>query len=144
MITGPVAKQRFRDAILKAISEAVRKRKGKLEAAAEEIGVSRQALQQYAEGSVPGGEVLLTAFVQWGLVVRIEDPDASPGEPRWWECGLARKDKASMQKPPEPVQLPLFQAIDDLEDQHVDVKILRKSSAKIELGVDIAFPKRLL
>jgi len=144
MITAPEARQKFREAIKKAFAQIVDKRKGQLETAASEIGKHRQSLEQYANGTVPRADVLLMAFIRWGLVIRIEDEAAGPGEPNRWECSMSRKSKVAPPRRPEPVQLPLFKAIDDLEDRHVDVRILRKGPAKIELGVEIGFPKPVL
>lgn len=144
MITGSDARQKFKDAVKRAFADVVNNRKGELEAAGREIGSSRQALQQYADGGIPGADVLLTAFIIWEMVIRIEDPTAGPGETRWWECSMAQKQRRAQAPRREPEQLPLFQAIDDLEEQNLELKILRKGPTKIELGLEIAFPKRAL
>jgi hypothetical protein len=144
MITGSEARDKFRRAIQDAFAEVVRSRKGELETAGLEIGSSRQALQQYADGSVPGGDVLLAAFVIWNMAIRIEDHNAGPGETKSWECSTAHKQHRTQAARRQPEQLPLFQAIGDLEEQNMDLKILRKGPTKIELGLEIVFPKRAL
>jgi len=144
MITGSDARLKFKEAVKKAFAEVVSNRKGELEAAGREIGSSRQALQQYADGAVPGADVLLAAFIIWEMMIRIEDPDAGPGETRLWECSVTQKQRRMQAARRQPEQLPLFQAIDDLEEQNLELKILRKGPNKIELGLEIAFPKRAL
>lgn len=144
MITGPDARLKFKQAVKKAFADVVNNRKGELEVAGREIGSSRQALQQYADGAIPGADVLLAAFIVWEMVIRIEDPDAAPGETRLWECSVTQKQRRVQAARRRPEQLPLFQAIDDLEEQNLELKILRKGPNKIELGLEIAFPKRAL
>jgi hypothetical protein len=144
MITGPDARLKFKQAVKKAFADVVNNRKGELEVAGREIGSSRQALQQYADGAIPGADVLLAAFIVWEMVIRIEDPDAAPGETRLWECSVTQKQRRVQAARRQPEQLPLFQAIDDLEEQNLELKILRKGPNKIELGLEIAFPKRAL
>ena len=46
------------------------------------------------------------------------------------------------QKPrPKPVQMSLFEALDDLRDDNLEVKILKKGVGRIELGLEIGFKK---
>ena len=56
---------------------------------------------------------------------------------------MTRKSKLKRERP-QSAQLPLFKAIDELEPENLDVRILRKWPQKIELGVNIAFPKGIL
>jgi len=144
MINGPDAREKFRRSIKEAFAEVVRKRKGNLEAAAAEIGISRQSLEQYAVGRVPAADVLMAVFIIWEMVIRIEDPNARPGETKLWECSTTQKQRRAPAPSRAPEQLPLFQAIDDLKEQNLELKILRKGPHKIELGLEIAFPKRAL
>jgi len=144
MISGLDAREKFRRSIKEAFAEVVTKQKGNLEAAATEIGISRQSLEQYAVGRVPAADVLLAAFVIWETVIRIEDPNARPGETKLWECAITQRQRRAQSSRRAPEQLPLFQAIDDLEEQNLELKILRKGPHKIELGLEIAFPKRAL
>lgn len=137
------AKAAFGSAIRSVFQEIVRKNKGKLAQKAAEIGVERQQLEQYAGGTLPRGHVLLTAFIKWGIRVRIEDPNASESDPRWWECGMSAKDRARAISRPLPVQLSLFKAIEELGDKDMDVKILRKEPGRIQLAVDILFKEKI-
>ena len=57
------AKLAFARAIQAAFKEIVRKNKGKLAQKAAEIGVERQQLEQYASGTVPRSDVILTAMI---------------------------------------------------------------------------------
>ena len=143
MLTGGDARSRFQAAIKAAFAKEIKKREGHLAAAAEDLGVARQMVEQYAAGSMPKGDVLLTAFIKWSMVIRIENPDAASDEPRFWECSMTRKDRPK-QKRPESAQLSLFKAIYELEPQSLEVRILRKGPQKIELAVDIAFPNGIL
>lgn len=143
-MTGKEAREKFRDAIRDAFAKVVRERKGQLESAAAEIGSTRQALEQYAAGSNAGGDVVLMALVRWNLRIGIEDEGSALEEKRHWECGaLSGRSRKSETQRPVQLTLPLFQAIEDLGEQNLDVRILRKGAGKIELGVDIVFPKRL-
>jgi hypothetical protein len=144
MMTGKQAREKFRKAIQEAFAAVVHARRGHLEAAAAEIGITRQSLEQYAEGSNAGGDVVLMALVRWNLPIRIEDDKSGPGEKRYWECGaLQAPVRKSESRRPIQLSLPLYQAIEDLADQNLDVKILKRDPGRIELGVAIAFPKRL-
>jgi hypothetical protein len=144
MMTGKEAREKFRQAIRDAFAKVVQERRGQLEDAAAEIGSTRQALEQYAAGSNAGGDVVLMALVRWNLRIGIEDEIGSSEERRSWECGALRaKPRKTETRQPIQIPLPLFQAIEDLGEQNLDVRILRKGPGKIELGVEIAFPKRL-
>jgi hypothetical protein len=143
MLKGKDARSRFQAAIKAEFAKQIKKREGHFAEAGEDLGVSRHMVELYAAGSVPRGDVLLTAFIKWSMVIRIENPDAASDEPRFWECSMTRKDKPK-QKRPESAQLSLFKAIDELEPQNLEVRILRKGPQKIELAVDIAFPNGIL
>jgi hypothetical protein len=143
MLNGKDARSRFQAAIKAAFAKEIKKREGHLAEAAADLGVARQMVEQYAAGSMPKGDVLLTAFIKWSMVIRIENSAAPADEPHFWECSMTRKDKHK-QRRPESTQLPLFKAIDELEVQNLDVRILRKGPQKIELAVDIAFPSGIL
>lgn len=144
MLTGPEARQNFRQAVKDAFTEVIRKRRGDLERAGLEIGSSRQALQQYADGGVPGADVLLTALLMWQMVVQINDPSARAGETKGWECSIKTRLSPVKAARTQPMQLPLFQAIDDLGEQDLELKIVRKGTRSIELGLEISFPKRAM
>jgi hypothetical protein len=144
MMTGKEAREKFRETIRDAFARVVRERKGQLESAAAEIGCTRQALEQYAAGSNAGGDVVLMALVRWNLRIGIEDKSGAPEEKRRWDCGALRsKPRKTETQQPIQLKLPLFQAIEDLGEQNLDVRILKKEAGKIELGVEITFPRRL-
>jgi len=83
-------------------------------------------------------------MVCWNLKITLEDKDARDGERRSWECGLL-PDRSSRLAAKSPVQLelPLYQAIKDLDEQNLEVKILKRDAGRIELGLEIAFRQRL-
>jgi hypothetical protein len=141
-MTGAETRAECRKQIKAFFEQVVKERAGSLKIAGAELGVSRQAMEQYADGSIPGADVLLAAFVQWGIPVRIEDPASSSSTRPWWECGMIRKSADRAKPTRQPEQLPLFRAIDDLDEQSVDVRILRKGPSRIELGVEIAFIRK--
>jgi ribosome-binding protein aMBF1 (putative translation factor) len=62
--------EEFQEKVAKVIAEKfrvlvrnARKRRGALTELAAQIGVKRTMLDQYAEGSVPGADILFTAFL---------------------------------------------------------------------------------
>jgi hypothetical protein len=56
---------------------------------------------------------------------------------------MSSKDRARPASRPVPVQLPLFKAIEELGDNDMDVKILRKEPGRIQLAVDILFKDKI-
>ena len=138
-MTPQQAKARFCTAIQKEFRKVVVRNRGHLEQKASEIGVRRQQLEQYASGTVPRSEVLLTAFIKWGFVIRIDDPNAEADDPNWWECRMRGKDSKKAKSKPGPVQLPLFKAIESLKSDDMDVKVIRREPGRIVLGLDILF-----
>jgi hypothetical protein len=102
--------------------------------AAKQVGVSREAFRGYLkeEPAIPSADVLLAACDRWDLTIQYAGRDfrvAQPGPP---------SDRRA-----QPVQLTLFDAIHELVDESVDVKIRRKSAGKatgrIELMLGISF-----
>lgn len=133
----------IQEKIAKAISERfrelvrnARKRRGALTELAAQLGVERPALDQYAVGSVPGADVLLTAFLKWDWIVRIENPGATPA---WCEFSMIGLDKESQKFKRQPVQLSLFDALTEL-DEHLNV--LKKSVAKAESEIERSLGRR--
>ena len=130
---------KIREAIRSKFSELVKNVKsgpGSLAAIAAQIGVRRQALDQYAEGSVPQGDVLLAAFLYWDWVIRIDDKG---GKPSWCEFSISGIDGGVQQRKREPIQLSLFDALTDL-NQNIDN--VKKSVGRVEAEIDLAFGKR--
>jgi transcriptional regulator with XRE-family HTH domain len=115
------------------IVTSVKRGDGTLADAARQIGVTRQALSQYAQNSVPQSDVLLMALLKWGWTVRIENDG---GEPEWFEFSLSGLAGGLMPKRPEPVQLSLFDALEDLDR---NLATLRKSVGRVEAEVQKAF-----
>jgi len=109
---------------------------GSLSGVAAQIGVTRQALSQYAEGSVPQGDVLLAAFLKWDWFVRIEDKG---GAPAWCEFSVSDVDGGVQHRKREPIQLSLFDALTGLDQ---DLETMKKSVGRVELEIERAFGKR--
>jgi transcriptional regulator with XRE-family HTH domain len=109
---------------------------GTLSDVAAQIGVTRQALSQYAQGSAPQADVLLAAFLKWDWSVRIENKG---GTPLWCEFSISDVDGGVQRRKPEPIQLSLFDALTGLDQ---DLETMRKSVGRVELEIERAFGKR--
>lgn len=97
--------------------------------AARILNVSRQTVHRYITGQViPRGEVLLTAFREWGLVLHYRGVDI-----------VARRGESTQSAGPPAVQLTLFELVDDLKDRDLQVKIENKSVEGIEFNVKLKF-----
>jgi hypothetical protein len=128
-LTADQARTKLRKAIhanFEKLVSDVRTAKGSLPDVASQIGVTRQMLEQYAAGSLPKGDVLLAAFLKWDWFVRIDNPG---GTPAWCEFAMSDLDKESKKLKRQPVQLSLFDALNEL-DQQLDA--VKKSVAKVE------------
>ncbi len=134
-------RQKLRKAIEGEFLRIKTERKGELERAAKEIGADRQQMQQWAKGTPVPADVLLMAFMKWGRTIRLEDDEAQKGDYQWWEFSMSGRD-GGLQKPrPRPVQMSLLDALNDLDEKNVDVRILRKGPGRLELGLDIGFKR---
>jgi len=109
---------------------------GSLSDVAAQIGVRRQALSQYAEGSVPQGDVLLAAFLKWDWTIRIE---SKGGTPAWCEFSISDVDGGVQNRKRAPIQLSLFDALTGLDQ---DLQTMKKSVGRVELEIERAFGKR--
>jgi hypothetical protein len=128
----------IRDAIQRKFIELVNGVKsghGSLAEVAAQLGVRRQALDQYASGSVPASDVLLMAFLKWDWVIKV---DGHKGQPSWCEFSVSDMEGGIKRRKPEPVQLSLFDALTEL-DQGMDT--LKKSVGRVEFEVKRAFGK---
>jgi transcriptional regulator with XRE-family HTH domain len=128
----------FRDAIHREFAElvnGVKSGQGSLADVAAQLGVSRQALDQYANGSVPASDVLLMAFLKRDMVIRIEDRG---GDPSWCEFSVSDIDGGIKGRKRKPIQLSLFDALTDL-DQNMDT--LKKNVGRVEFEIERAFGK---
>jgi len=105
-------RKRIREVIKKQFVESVERVKegpGTLTDFAKQIGISRQALSAYAEGSVPESDVLLAAIFCWEWEISIETESHRIG----WRTLLT---------PGTPAQLSLF------EDQKEGSEFLNTST----------------
>lgn len=109
---------------------------GSMSDTAAQLGVTRQALSQYAKGSVPQADVLLTAFLKWDWSVRIENKG---GTPDWCEFSISDVDGGVQRRKREPIQLSLFDALTELDQ---DLETMKKSVGRVELEIERAFGKR--
>lgn len=123
-----VIKRKFSDLV-----KDVKRGTESLEQVAAQIGVSRTMLPNYAKGSMPEADVLLTAFLRWDWRIRIED---TGGTPEWCEFGLNDVAGGIERRKAEPTQLSLFDALEDL-DQSIDT--LKKSVGRAEAEIRRAF-----
>jgi hypothetical protein len=132
-------KQSVRNCIQSKFAEVVKNVKSgpaSLSQVASQIGVTRQMLDQYAGGSIPKADVLLAAFLKWGWVIRVESPGKSPA---WSEFSASDMEGGVRNRKREPVQLSLFDALTDL-DQNID--ILKKSVGRAEFELQKALGER--
>jgi hypothetical protein len=132
-------RKRIRDEVQRKFAEVVRNVKagsGSLSVVAAQLGVTRQALSQYAGGSVPQSDVLLAAFLVWEWVIRIENKPDMPG---WCEFSVSDMEGGVKKRKQAPLQLSLFDALTDL-DQNLET--LKKSVGRVESEIERAFGKR--
>ena len=108
---------------------------GSLSDVAAQLGVKRQALDYYATGSVPASDVLLTALLKWGWVIKVEDLD---GKPSWCEFSVSDMEGGVRSRKRDPVQLSLFDALRDLDQ---DMDTLKKSVGRAESEIERALGK---
>jgi len=130
---------KIREAVKRKFVDLVKNVKsgsGSLADVAAQIGVRRQMLDQYAEGSVPGADVLLAAFLKWDWAIRIENQGATPA---WCEFSVSDIDGGVKRRRAEPIQLSLFDALTDF-DQNIDN--VKKSVGRVEIEIERAFGRR--
>lgn len=118
-------KKKFKDLVKDA-----RKHRGQLHQLANQIGVERPQLYQYAEGSMPGADVLLAAFLRWDWTIEIRNLGATPA---WCKFSVADMDKESRTLKQQPVQLSLFDALTELDDQ---LEVLKKTVTRAEVEIE--------
>jgi transcriptional regulator with XRE-family HTH domain len=98
--------------------------------AARILNVSRQTVHRYLNGEVmPRGDVLMAAFQAWGLVLRYRGIDVTTAS----AVLTPQTDTA------QPVQLGLFDLVEDLKERDIEVRIARKSVESLELNVRLKF-----
>jgi hypothetical protein len=116
--------------MFKKLVEDARKNRGQLPQLANQIGVERPQLYQYAKGSMPGADVLLAAFLRWDWSIEIRNPGATPS---WCKFSVTNMDKESKKLKQQPVQLSLFDALNELDDH---LEVLKKSVARAEAEIE--------
>jgi len=79
---------------------------------------------------MPSADVLLAAFFEMDWTIEIKSPGATPA---WCKFSLTEMDKESKKLRQQPIQLSLFDALTELDDQ---LEILRKSVARAEAEVE--------
>ena len=141
MLDPKTARKKLLIAIQQEFLRVKREHNGQLGKYAQELGMERQQLQQYANKTIPPADALLMLFMKSGGNIRIEDENARIGEPKWWQFSMSGRDGGFNKPAPKPVQMSLFEAIHDLHEENIEVKILRKSAGRLELGVEIGFKK---
>jgi hypothetical protein len=124
------SEQLFRAEIARSLSAAIGDERGAQSRAADKLGISRQAMSLYlGMKATPSSAVLGHACAIWPqLSFDVE--------------GI--KLNSSNFKPPQPqsasaVQMSLFDAISEVENQQLDVKVIKKGVHSIDLKVSIDF-----
>jgi transcriptional regulator with XRE-family HTH domain len=118
----------LRAEIARALSAAIGGSRGAQSSAAEQLGVSRQAMSLYIrQKATPSSEILRRMCQTLKLSLNVE--------------GATVDLSAFAQKTPRktPVQTSLFDALSDVGDQQLDVKVLRKRAQSLDIQVTIDF-----
>ncbi len=132
-ITPEELTNKVRDEIKKKFTRLVedaRRQRGRLSELASQIGVPYQMLDNYAEGSMPGADVLLATFLRWDWTIEIRSPGAIPAK---CSFSMTDMDKESKKLKQQPLQLSLFDALTNL-DGHLEG--LKKSVARAEAEIE--------
>jgi hypothetical protein len=125
------SERRLRSEIAQKLSDAIGTERGAEARAARQLGISRQAMNLYLrEKATPGSEILRRACLLYNLKL---------------DVGWQTLDSGSFRNPkPQaapPVQLTIFDAISEVVDRQLEVKVLRKGVHSIDLKVSIDFKK---
>jgi transcriptional regulator with XRE-family HTH domain len=122
---------RFRRQVADKFSAAISSRGLTKAEAAKILGVSRETLYQYLNArSTPGSDVLQRACEVWGITLNyrgLEFDSAAFGQ-------SAKKSDIGGDR-----QLDLFAALNLVNDNSVDVTVIRKTKKSIELKVSLKF-----
>jgi hypothetical protein len=132
-LTPEELRSKVREEIKKKFAQLVqeaRKHRGQVSQLAKQIGVPYQMLDNYAQGSMPAADVLLATFLRWDWIVEIKNPS---GTPAWCKFSLSEMDKESKKLKQQPVQLSLFDALTELDD---NLEVLKKSVARAEAEIE--------
>lgn len=126
----PRAEQLFRDEIARGLSLAIGAERGAQSRAADQLGISRQAFSLYMNRrATPSSAILGRICAKW--------PQLS------FNIDNFRMNAScfNIQQPTSrsPIQMSLFDAISEVENKQLDVKVLKKGVNSIELKVSIDF-----
>lgn len=124
------SEQLFRAEIAKALLSEIGEERGAQSRAADKLGISRQAISLYlGMKATPSSAVLGRACAIWPLLS--------------FDVEGIKLNSSNFKTPkPEsssPVQMLLFDAISEVENQQLDVKVLKKGVSSIDLKVSIDF-----
>jgi hypothetical protein len=73
------------------------------------------------------------------MTVELKDDRAKQGEAKWWKFAMSGRDGGFKKPSPKPLQMSLFDALQDLQDDDVEVKIRKKDIGRLQLGLEIGF-----
>lgn len=127
------SEQLLRGEIAKALSKAIGDKRGAMSEAANQLGITKQALSLYMrQKATPGAEVLRRICKHWNLHLNVKGAliDAE---------SLPEQVQSS-----EPEQLSLFAALTLVQDQKLEVTILERHDRAIDLKVTINFEEILV
>jgi transcriptional regulator with XRE-family HTH domain len=123
--TKPGEEQVRRD-IASKLREVMRAQGWTQKEVAETLGITRQALSLYLNGkTMPSARVLLKACAAFGLVIHSDGMTFSSSKPRMRRTA--------------PAQLSLWEALEHLNDDDLQVKIERKGPGRLGIQIDINF-----
>ncbi len=120
----------FRAEIASVLKQVIGEKRGAKARAARELGISKQALSLYmARKATPSSAVLGRACARWpSLTFNVEQ---------------IKMDSSSFRAPGprslEATQLLLFDAISEMGDGQLEVRVLKKKVSSIDLMVSIDF-----
>ena len=118
----------LRAEIARALTTAIGGNRGAQSSAARQVGISRQALNLYIQQkATPSSENLRRMCKILKLSLNVEGATVD----------LSAFAQKTTQK--TPVQTSLFDALSDVGDQQLDVKVLRKRAQSLDLQVTIDF-----
>jgi hypothetical protein len=124
------SEQLFRAEFATALSAVIGKDRGAPSRAADKLGVSRQAMSLYlGRKATPNSSILSKAFMVWPkLNLNVEGIPLN-----------SNSFKVPQPQSASPVQMLLFDAISEVEDRQLNVRVLKKGVHSIELKVSIDF-----
>ncbi len=124
------SEQLFRAEFATALSAVIGKNRGAQSRAADRLGISRQAISLYlGRKATPNSATLSQAFIVWPeLSLNVEGIPLN-----------SNNFKVPQPQSASPVQMLLFDAISEVEDRQLDVKVIKKGVHSIDLKVSIDF-----